>query len=42
MWAQQDLRSKLEGQKVAFGVRDFRGGEVSGEDEIQGGGLRNR
>lgn len=41
VWAQQDPRSKLEGQEVAFGVRDFRGAVVSGEDEVQGGGLRN-
>ena len=41
VWAQQDPRSKLEGQGVVFGVRDFRGGVVSGEDEVQGGGLRN-
>ena len=25
----------------AFGVRDFRGAVVSGDDEVQGGGLRN-
>lgn len=47
MWPQEDPSERAGrtgggGQEVVFEMRDFRGGLVSGEDEVQGGGSRKR